>query len=455
MALGGGTWIFQNKVLPGAYINFKSQVRASTNFVDRGYCAMPIEMDWGPEGTVFDVEAEDFQTNSLKYFGHAYSEDVMKGLRDLFKNAKTVHFYRLSNGAVKAKGTMGTAKYGGVRGNDITVTVSANIDETDKFDVNTYILVEGARSLVDSQTVASKSDLTDNDFVVWTKPTTADAAKLTAIAGDVFAGGTNGDAVTSLQHQNFLNAIEPYYYNTLGVVTTEDTLKDLYVSFVKRMRDDVGMKFQLVLYNETKADYEGAISILNKAKDSGWSPASLVYWVTGKEASCAVNASCTNATYDGEFDIDTNYSQTELKKAISDGQLAFHHVTDPTVGDTTGDVNVLTDINTFTSFSKSKNKDFSKNQVIRVLDQIAIDSARLFNRSYLGKEQNDTAGRTSFWSDLVAYYKELQRIRAIQNFNPDDLPVPSQGEDKDAVVTEHVVQPTCCMEKLYMTVDVA
>lgn len=462
MALGGGTWIFQNKVLPGAYINFKSKVRASTDIVDRGYCAMPIEMDWGPENTVFAVEAGDFQTNSLKYFGYAYSEGKLKGIRDLFKNAKTVYFYRLSNGAVKAKGSLGAAKYGGVRGNDITVVVAANVDEADKFDVATYITVDGVKTLVDEQTVTSKTELVDNDYVVWKRTadvtssessTSSDA--LVANAGDVFSGGTNGDAVTAQQHQDFLAAIEPYYFNTLGVVTTEQTIKDLYVAFTKRMRDDVGMKFQLVVYDEHKADYEGVISTPNRVTDSGESPASLVYWLTGAEASCAVNASCTNKTYDGEFNIFTAYSQTELKKGINDGQLMFHRVTDPASGDVTGNINILTDINTFTNFSKQKNKDFSKNQVIRVLDQIAIDVSRLFNRQYLGKEQNDEDGRIAFWGDLVAYYKELQRVRAIQNFNPDDLPVPQQGEDKGTVLTEHAIQPTCCMEKLYMTVVVA
>ena len=29
MALGGGTWLVQNKVLPGSYINFSSIAKAS------------------------------------------------------------------------------------------------------------------------------------------------------------------------------------------------------------------------------------------------------------------------------------------------------------------------------------------------------------------------------------------------------------------------------------------
>lgn len=451
MALGGGTWQFQNKRLPGTYINFVSKVRASTDIADRGYGTMPLVLDWGPEGEVFTVTAEDFQKNSLKIFGYDYTSDKLKGLRDLFKNLKVGYFYRVSNEAKKATCTIANAKYPGVRGNDINVTISTNVDESSKFDVMTYIKIDGVNTIVDKQTAVSGwDDVTDNDYVTFIRTT-----DMAAVAGVPLTNGTNGEAVTSAQYQSYIDKIEPYYFNTMGVVTTENTLIDLFVQFTKRMRDSVGAKFQTVVYGKENVDYEGVISIKNAVTDNGESPASLVYWLTGAEASCLVNASCTNKTYDGEFAVNTNYSQTELEKAIVDGMLMFHNVTDPVAGDISGDVKVLSDINTFTSFTKQKNDDFSLNQVIRVLDQIAIDISRLFNKTYLGKEQNDNDGRVALWGDIVALHKEYQRVRAIQNFNPDDVPIPIQGEKKTTVMHEYEVQPTCCMEKLYMQITVA
>lgn len=47
MALGGGTFQVQNKVLPGCYINFVSAARATAALSDRGYAAMPLELAWG------------------------------------------------------------------------------------------------------------------------------------------------------------------------------------------------------------------------------------------------------------------------------------------------------------------------------------------------------------------------------------------------------------------------
>ena len=39
MALGGGSWLTQNKVLPGSYINFASLAKASAALSDRGIAA--------------------------------------------------------------------------------------------------------------------------------------------------------------------------------------------------------------------------------------------------------------------------------------------------------------------------------------------------------------------------------------------------------------------------------
>ena len=46
MALGGGTFVTQNKELPGAYINFISAASASATLSERGIATMPLELDW-------------------------------------------------------------------------------------------------------------------------------------------------------------------------------------------------------------------------------------------------------------------------------------------------------------------------------------------------------------------------------------------------------------------------
>ena len=434
MALGGGTFTVQNKVLPGAYINFVSLATATATLSDRGYATMPLELDWGIEGEVFEVTNADFQKNSMKIFGYDYTNEKLKGLRDLFKNITTLFAYRLNGDGVKASNTFATAKYAGTRGNDIKIQVQVNVDDGSLFDVNTYL----GTVMVDSQTVAKAADLVANDYVTFKS-----SAELSSTAGAPLEGGTNGN-VTGTNHQAYLDKIESYSFNAMGVVTTENTIKSLYDAFCKRMRDEVGAKFQVILYNKA-SDYEGIINVKNKTSDEGWSEASLVYWVTGISAGCAVNKSNLNKVYDGEFAVNVDYTQTQLTKAIQAGEFTLHQVGD--------DIRVLEDINSLVTETETKAYIFKDNQTIRVIDQIANDIAVLFNTKYLGAVPNDEAGRISLWADIVKHHEQLQDIRAIENFTDEDVKV-SQGDTKKAVVVQDAVTVVNAMAKLYMTVTV-
>lgn len=246
MALGGGIFTSQNKVLPGAYINFISATRASANLSDRGYVAMPLELSWGVDGEVFTVTQEEFLKDSLKIFGYDYTSDKLKGLRDLFKYAQVAYIYKLNTG-VKASNTYATAKYTGIRGNDLKIVIEVNVDDAIKFDVTTLL----DTTEVDTQTVSSYSELVSNDYVDFK------SVALAVTSGIPLTGGTDGAAITGTEYQTFLSKIESYTFNTLGCLSTTETIKSLFAQFTQRMRDEIGAKFQTVLYKYNSADYEG------------------------------------------------------------------------------------------------------------------------------------------------------------------------------------------------------
>lgn len=454
MALGGGIWLTQNKILPGTYINFVSKERPIVDIANRGYVTMALEMDWGPSEEIFRVEQEEFQKESQAIFGYDYAHAKLKGLRDLFLNAKTAYFYRLNSEGVKAKCDIATAKYAGIRGNDLTVAIQSDPDNDGKFIVYTYLTTDGVTKSVDKQgNIGAMADLLDNDYVVFTR-----SATLEVTAATKLTGGTNGSTVTAADYQKYIELIEPYYYNVLGYAGSDAAIKTLLYTFVRRIRETTSLKPQFVGYNlADTVNYEGAISVheKNAVTDVGYEKGSMVYWVTGAEAACNINETVGNRIYDGEFTVVAKWKQYELEQAIINGQFAFHVVTDPVSGDVNGDVRVLSDINTFTEFSKKKQKYFAKNQVIRVLDNQAIDFSRLFNKYHLDKTPNDEQGRISLWNDGVATLQEYQRLRAIQNFDPKDLEVPTEGQDKENVVWNIGIQPTLAMEKLYITTIVA
>ena len=442
MALGGGPFLTQNKVLPGTYQNFISAQRAFVNLSDRGYVGLPIALDWGTDDGVMTVTKEDFQKDSLKLFGYDYTHNKLKGIRDLFKGAITVFFAKLNLGGAKAANVLAEAKYKGVRGNDLKIVSQANVDDPSKFDVYTYL----DTTLVDEQKgVAAIADLVANDYVTF-KPN----ATLVATAGMPLTGGANGaTALTAgTPHQQALDELEAYGFNTLGCLSSEPVIKSLYVEYTKRIRDEVGGKFQLVGHKIGAADHEGIIDIQNDAKGVDEEVFGATYWVTGVQAGVAVNRSNTNRKYDGEHTLDMTETKTQpqLIALLKGGKYMFHRVGD--------EVRVLEDVNTFTSFAPDKNEDFSMNQVIRVLDQIAIDTANLFNTRYLGKVPNDQDGRISLWNDIGAHRMEMQRIRALQNYNKDELIV-EQGNSKKSVVVTEIVIPTVAMSQLYITTTVA
>ena len=432
MALGGGTFLTQNKVLPGSYINFVSLARANATLSSRGFVAMPLELDWGVDNEVFTVTREDFQKDSLKIFGYAYTHEKLKGLRDLFLNANTLYAYKLTSGGVKASNTFATALYSGIRGNDVAIIIQQNADDALKFDVKTTI----DSKVVDEQTVADATELVANDFVTFDS-----GAMLAVTASTPLTGGTNG-TVDGTSHQAFINKIESYAFNTLGVVTTDDVTKGLYAGFVERMRDEIGQKFQVVLYNHP-ADYEGVINIKNKTSED---EAALVYWVAGLNAGTEINQSNTNQLYDGEYTVDVDYTQTQLKDAVLAGEFVLHRVGDSQ--------RVLKDINSFVSVTDEKGDVFKQNQTIRVIDQIANDIANLFNTKYLGKVPNDQSGRLSLWSDIVRHHEQLQDLRAIQDFSDDDVVI-SEGDTKNSVLVGDSITITSTMEQLYMNVRIA
>lgn len=435
MALGGGTFLVQNKELPGAYINFVSAASASATLSERGIATMPLELDWGVSGEVFEVDNGDFQKNSMEIFGYEYTHDKLKGLRDLFLHTKTFYAYRL-NGGEKASNTLAEALYGGIRGNDLQIIVQANADDETMFVVKTML----ETTVVDEQTVAKAEDLKANKYVKWKK-----GATLEITAGMTLTGGTNS-TVNGAAYQAYLDKIEAYTFNTMGVPVEDDVTKSLFVSFVKRLRDEMGIKFQLVLHDYAKADYYGVISIKNVTKDEGWNEASLVYWLTGASAGCEVNKSNQNKKYIGEFTVDTQYTQNQLKAAIRAGEFVFHMVGT--------DIRVLDDINTMVTTSDTQGDVFKDNQTVRVIDQIGNDIAVLFNTKYLGVVPNDAAGRISLWSDIVKHHEQLQEIRAIENFSDADVTV-DQGDTKKSVVVSDAISVVNAMGKLYMTVTIS
>ena len=423
MPIGGGSFTVQNKVLPGAYINFVS-MGTNAKMGTRGIAALPLELNWGPEGQVFKLDAADFNATSLKVFGYDPTDANILLVREAMKRAKTLLIYRVNGGGTKASATVGgmtvTAKYGGTRGNAIKVAVITNVDDATKADVVTYL----DDMVMDSQTVAT----------------------LAAATATPLTGGANA-TVNAAKHTAALTAFEVETFNVIGYPGTVEDIKSLYAAFVKRLRDDEGKKIVGVLYGYD-GDNMGLINVKNGVVLTNGTTITgdkAVAWVTGASAGAEVNESLTNTAYDDAVDVDIKYTKSQFEAAIKAGEFVFYA--------DYGKARVLTDINSLTTIGQNMSSDWVSNRVVRVMDGWANDVARIFGESYIGLVTNSDTGRQLFKADLVSLALQYQSIDAISNFKSDDITV-QQGDGKRDVAVDCALQPNDSMEKLYMTVVV-
>src|SRR5690606_24370426 len=250
-------------------------------------------------------------------------------------------------------------------------------------------------------------------------------------------------------YTDYLEAIELHDFNTMAAPIEDETLKGIFTSFVRRLREDEGKKIQVVLPDYPNADYEGVISVKNGVVlEDGTTLNNMqaTAWVAGATAAANVNESLTYAAYDGAVDVDIRFTNTEIVRALRNGEFVFVP--------SDGRAIVEQDINTFTSYTSTKRYHFSKNRVIRVLDGIANDLKGIFERTFIGKVNNDTDGRNLFKNEIINYLNALQDIGAIQNFDSQNDVTVSPGAEMDSVYVELYVQPVDAIEKIYMDIIV-
>jgi hypothetical protein len=447
----GGTFLTQNKVRPGAYINFVAKPSSTMNISDRGIATYAIPMSWGPEGEIIDILSSDLTDgSSIAKIGYSATDTESLLFRLALQNCYRLKVWRLDKGGVKATADIGstgtkitvTAKYAGICGNKIQVIVKEGNEE------NTYTvetLYDGIRKDTQSN-LTSPSELVENDFV---KFSTTDDSEFMLTASTQLSGGTNGTVTESTAYTDYWAKMKTEPFNTMGLLSSDETIKTAFCEYIKQLREDEGVKVQGCVYNKPEYDYEGIIS-----SDQGYKTVSeqvtavnFVAWVTGATAGANINESNTHKTVQDAIEIIGELTNTEIIDALNAGKFVISRTRK-------GTILVEKDINTLHTFTSKRSYDFSKNRVIRVLDEAGNTCQDTWDSSYCGKLDNDEDGRAVYKADLVAYGNKLQGVHAITNFEgASDITV-SMGDDLDNVVVDWPIQAVDSMEKLYMTYTV-
>ena len=447
--MAGGIWTSQNKVRPGAYINFETAKTPISQIGVRGIATLGLELDWGEEDKLIEVTAEDLiNGNSLATIGLIAdnTDTSVKLIKLALQNAATLKIYRLNKGGTKASvtdssGLVATAKYKGTFGNKIAIRVAAT-GESGKYYVETY--ADGY--LVDRQIVSSIAAIQSNDFVDFSGTGT-----IAAITSTLLTGGTNGTMPTSTalvtRYGEYFTLLRATKWNTLGILITDTGVIASTVSFIQEMREQEGKYVQAVVPNYNTADYEGIINNVNGAVINGTSitAAQFCAWVAGATAGAAANESLTGKVVTDATAIVSPKTSSEIEAGLQAGQFILSLNQD-------GSVKVEKDINSLHTFT-NKSYAFSKNRVIRELDETGSGIENIWETTYLGKVTNNTDGLTLFRSSIINYLTELENNNIIDIFDASNVVV-VEGDDVDSVVASILVKPLDSMEFLYMTVNI-
>jgi hypothetical protein len=448
----GGTWTVQNKVRPGAYINFVSVPKGVGTIGARGTIAVGMPMTWGPTGQLIHLTGDELINGaSLAKVGvTAMDTEASLPYRVAFAGCFNALLYRTDVGGVKATATIAegvlsvSAKYAGTTGNKITIVTLKDKPEVGSTTVQ-VLLDNIVRESFIVKNIAELSDI-ESAFVDFTVSNTSEA--IPATAGAALAGGTNGE-VSKDTYATFWSLLDTKNFQCIAMYDTDPAVAPLLKDKVQIWREQRGKKVQAVLHDYAAADYEGIISVTQGFKTATETVDETMFpvWVASMTAGAEVNKSLTAAVVEGAVEIINPIAEDEIEDALTTGQFVLSYRQD-------GVVCVEKDINTLHTFTADKNYAFSKNRVVRCLDEVGNTTALIFNRNYAGKVDNDSVGRNLFKTELISMFDALAGIRAIQNFDgAKDITI-LPGASVDAVVVDLVVQPVDSMEKLYMTVNV-
>lgn len=451
-----GTFTSQNKIRPGAYTVFRSATTSSLTTGTRGIVALPMYLTWGDDQNLIQVTAHEYTSGkTLKILGLNFNDPAAVVVREVFKNAATALICRLNKNSVKAEATTTiglaevtiTAAHGGTLGNHIVVSCVQNTQ------LNVLELITTVSGVeVDRQVVTTLASYIPNGWFTLTYE--ADGSQsFTAFAGVTLGTktpGTDGDTPAATDYQAFLDKCTNAIWNVMAVPTKDATIPPLVTTYIKDLRDTMGKKVQAVVFNYNTADYEGIISVDQgyKIGDETVDAENFVAYVAGITAGASVVDSNTYRVVEGATEIIGAKNTMEIENGLATGKLMLSQRQDRSVV-------IEKDINTLHTFNADKSYVFSKNRIIRCLDDIATQVTSLFENGYIGKVNNDESGRTLFKGTVIGYLNELQTQGAIQNFNSTTDVTVLAGNDIESVVCELAVQPVDSMEKLYMTVVVS
>lgn len=420
------------QILPGTYVTVQAGERPADLAVT-GVVSMPYEMDWGDKITI--INQGDSTAVSL---GYDMSNPKIKCVNEVMNYATKLILYRSNiTSGVKATGTLATgitatAKYVGVRGNDISVTVAAS---GSNWLIKTYL--SGVEK--DAQTVSGVSAFVANDWITITGSGTLAAATVS------LTSGANGSIQTATV-DDYTAEMQKYEFNVIAYLGESTTSRAKLQTFVNDQRSKDNM-IQMVM-SGVAADNIAIYNSVSTGVTANYTLSALEACSTlaGIVAMQGVTGSLTHYNnIIGWIDVGTKLTYEQQQAAVMAGQLVVVMLY--------GAPTVLYDINSRTTVSDTTPKDFQKGLVIRTLDKYAIDLKKLLDTRAIGKVRRSADGKNLVKGMVVEMTAQNYLAPGyIDAFTADDVTV-SDGTDRDEINVTVGVLVNDTIDKIYVTVS--
>lgn len=432
------------KVRPGTYMNFESTRSDTVGTSERGTVIIPLlKPSYGPAGSYIELTNAGPDAAYAKLGYSVYDSDPNRQMiliREAFKNASKVLVYIPKEGTkataknASAPELTATAKYGGTRGNALTVTVAANpvggFDVTVSLAGNTVAYYEGLSTVDDL--IAQ-----DCEYVAFTGSGALAAIAAMNLTGGADATAQNDDLTT------FMDTWEKVKFNTVAMPVTDSSMKAAIKTKIKYLRESMGRGVQAVV-PDFPADYEGIISIKNgyAIDDDKLSAAEATAWVAGASAGASYVESLTYDAVDGATDLVDALTHEEYVDAINKGHFAFSISEE-------NKVIVEYDINSLTSFKQPKDETYRKNRVVRVMDTFQESIQLNFPPNKYANESDGWDIMEGVGKSILKQFAEAGAITDVDYDN--DFLVDRDASYGDKTYFNVNLKPVDSSEKLFFT----
>lgn len=474
----GGTYTSYNKVRAGAYLNYSVAPGVQPIVGTSGVVAASVPLSWGPNDEIITITTDDINGSGLQsLIGYNLTDSEALPIRLLMRGAQTLYLYRQDVGGtaatasfsaedtggtdaivgtavvgtatVAADGTgdtyVFTAKYPGTVGNGITVSIQERTSRPGQFQV--FVTLNGIRRETFYVTDPDELMLINSNFV------TIDpvGGELVDMAGITLTGGTNGTIDTS-DPSGFFTALQYRAFNTICIYSEEPDFNDILVEQVNSWINDEGRWCTAVVLNQTNPYDNPNVNVVrngyiveNANESYTVTPGLFVLFWAGMYAGTPRNTSLTNYRIQEATDIINPQSNQDLIDAIQNGIIELSMEGN----DGTGYVVIEQDLSSKITFETPNEQVLAYNQCIRLQHYLFNTIKYIFNSNYVGKVQNNEAGRAAFAAQVITLCQDEENNGTLRDFRPDeDLDV-RMGPDVFTVLLDLTIFPVFAMLKLY------